>query len=198
MTDRRVIGDERFGRVLDTLKDAPELTVQLRDRGAPDRETLAWAVRARGALDAPIPLYIHRRFDLSLAAGAQGVHLPSDGLPANRVRAITPRGFRIGVSTHSAREAADAIEEGADLVVVGPIFATPSKAGMGEPLGPQALSGLPRSDEHGREVFAIGGISESNLAQLARWRDRITGIAGIRLFQESADPGAVARRIAAQ
>ncbi|HXM76277.1 MAG TPA: thiamine phosphate synthase, partial [Thermoanaerobaculia bacterium] len=98
----------------------------------------------------------------------------------------------------SAREAVDAIASGADLVVIGPIFATPSKAALGAPLGPDALADLPRADEHGRDVLAIGGVSEANLAELAPWRDRITGVAGIRLFQESDDPASVVRRIAAQ
>jgi thiamine-phosphate pyrophosphorylase len=198
VTDRRAVGDERFARVLASLRGAPSLSVLLREKEDSDRETIALASQARAALGPEVPLYVHRRFDLALAAGAEGVHLPSKGLPPERVRANTPRGFRIGVSTHSAREAVDAIASGADLVVIGPIFATPSKAGLGPPLGPDALADLLRADEHGRDVLAIGGVSEANLAQLAPWRDRITGVAGIRLFQESDDPASVVRRIAAQ
>ena len=198
MTDRRAVGDERFVRVLASLRGAASLSVLLREKEDSDLDTIARASQIRAALGPEVALSIHRRFDLALAAGAEGVHLPSKGLPPERVRANTPRGFRIGVSTHSAREAVDAIASGADLVVLGPIFATPSKAGLGAPLGPDALADLPRVDEHGRDVLAIGGVSEANLAELAPWRNRITGIAGIRLFQESDDPASVVRRIAAQ
>ncbi|MCA1582382.1 MAG: thiamine phosphate synthase [Acidobacteria bacterium] len=196
VTDRPAVSDERFEAVLESLAGAPLLTVQLREKGASDRQTIAWAAAARRALGPDVALYVNRRFDLALASGAEGVHLPSDGLPLPRVRANTPRGFRVGVSTHSAAEAAEAISGGADLVVIGPVFSTPAKAPLGDPLGPEALRDLPPAREHGSDVFAIGGISEENVALLEPYRDRISGVAGIRLFQDAPDPGAVARRIA--
>jgi thiamine-phosphate pyrophosphorylase len=199
VTDRASVGDERWMEVLDSLASRDSsgvLTVQLREKRATDRETVALAARARQALG-PVPLYVNRRFDVALAAGADGVHLPSDGLPVTRVRANTPRGFRVGVSTHSAAEVERAIEDGADLIVFGPLFATPSKEGMGEPFGPAALGELPPVSEHGSDVYAIGGISEDRIDELLPWRDRIAGVAGIRLFQDSADPGGVVTRIAA-
>ncbi|MDQ2871273.1 MAG: thiamine phosphate synthase [Acidobacteriota bacterium] len=196
VTDRRAMSDARFEGVLQSLTEAPLLTVQLREKGTPDRQTLAWAAAARRTLGSGVALYVNRRFDLALAAGAEGVHLPSDGLPLARVRANTPRGFRVGISTHSAAEAEEAISGGADLVVIGPLFSTPSKAALGEPLGPEALADLPPAQEHRSDVFAIGGISEENLDLLEPYRNRISGVAGIRLFQDALDPGAVARRIA--
>ena len=198
VTDRRALTDERFLEVLDSLSGADSLTVQLREKETPDREILAWAATARRALGPGVPLYLNRRFDLALASGVEGVHLPSDGLPPARVRSNTPRGFRIGVSTHSTVEAAKAISAGADLVVLGPIFSTPSKISLGEPLGPSALRDLPPAADTATEVFAIGGISEQNLERLEPYRDRLSGVAGIRIFQESPDPGALARRIAAR
>lgn len=199
VTDRAAVGDERWVAILESLRsaDPATLTVQLREKASTDRETIALAVRTRGALGPVVALYVNRRFDVALAAGADGVHLPSDGLPVPRVRANTPRGFRVGVSAHSPAEVDRAIEEGADLVMFGPIFATPSKTGLGEPLGPGALGKLPPSDEHEADVYAIGGISEDRFEELLPFRNRIDGVAGIRLFQDAADPGAVVRRIAA-
>ncbi len=198
VTDRQALPGERFLEVLDSLSGAPSLTVQLREKAMPDRVILSWAAAARQALGPDVPLYLNRRFDLALACGAEGVHLPSDGVPPARVRSNTPRGFRVGVSTHSASGASEAIEGGADLVVVGPIFSTPSKVSLGAPLGPSALRDLPPAADALTEVFAIGGISEQNLELLEPYRDRLAGVAGIRLFQESSDPGALARRIAAR
>jgi thiamine-phosphate pyrophosphorylase len=197
VTDRASLGEERFFEILEELSGAP-LTVELRERGAEDREILRLAVAARGRLGASVPLTVNRRFDIALAAGADGVHLPADGLPLARVRAHTPRGFRIGVSTHSAAEARAAIAAGADLVVIGPIFDTPSKRAYGAPLGIAELEGLPPRDTHGADVFAIGGISEGNLEALEPYRDRISGVAAIRLFQESPGPRATAERLAAR
>jgi thiamine-phosphate pyrophosphorylase len=200
VTDRGAVGDEHFERVLAGLASRAVggvLRVELREKETGDREVVAWAARAREILGPSVPLYVNRRFDLALAAGADGVHLPSDGLPVPRVRANTPRGFRIGVSTHAASEAAAAIDDGADLVVIGPIFPTPSKEGLGVPLGPEVLGALPPSESHAAEVFAIGGVTEENLEQLLPWRDRIAGVAGIRMFQDAPDPVKVLERIAA-
>jgi thiamine-phosphate pyrophosphorylase len=144
-----------------------------------------------------VPVFVNGRFDLALAAAAHGVHLPVDGLPLPRVRVRTPRGFRIGASAHSPADAARAISEGADLVVIGPIFDTPSKRAYGPPLGTAALAELPSRGSHPADVFAIGGIDESNVGELARFSDRISGVAAIRTVQEAFDPRSVVERMTA-
>ena len=194
VTDRGALGEERLLEVLEALAGS-SVAVELREKDAPDREVLRLAAAARARLGPDIPLSINRRFDIALAAGASGVHLPADGLPLARVRAQTPRGFRIGVSTHSAAEARAAIAGGADVVVIGPIFDTPSKRAYGPPLGPGALRDLPELVSHESDVFAIGGIDEDKLGALDTYRDRISGVAAIRLFQESPRPRDVAERI---
>jgi thiamine-phosphate pyrophosphorylase len=196
VTDRRAAGDARLRETLAALSGAPGLSVQLREKDTADRDTLAWARLARKTLGAAVPLYVNGRFDIALSAGADGVHLPASGLPPARVRAAAPRDFRIGVSTHSAGEARKAIEGRADLVFLGPVFDTPSKRAYGAPLGTRVLGELPPLAEHACEVYAIGGISLENSGQLEPYRDRISGIAGIRLFQESPDPRGIVERIA--
>ena len=196
VTDRGAIGEDAFWGLLDRLRSAPSLTVQLREKTISDRDVIAAAARARKSLGDAVPLFVNRRWDIALAAGADGVHLPAEGLPLRRVKASTPRGFRVGASTHSAVEAIAAIAEGADLVVIGPIFQTPSKLAMGSPLGTEELAKLPSASEHGSEVYAIGGIDASLLERLAAYGDRIAGVAGIRLFQEARDPRGIVARVA--
>ena len=198
VTDREAIGGERLDAILSALRGAPGVTVLLREAPPEDRERLARARDARTRLGEAVPLLVHRRFDVAIAAGADGVHLPSDGLPVARVRAHAPRGFRVGVSTHAAAEAGRAIDHGADLVVIGPIFDTPSKRRYGPPLGPAALADLPPKASHGAEVYAIGGVDETTMDALAPYADRISGVAAIRLFQESADPRALVERLTAR
>lgn len=197
VTDRAAIGDARFDRLLAALRGAPGLAVELREKGEGDRDTLRRAESARESLGPDVPLLVNGRLDVALAAGASGVHLPADGLPLGRVRTASPRGFLVGVSTHSPAEAVAAIEGGADVVVIGPIFETPSKRSFGAPLGTGALQALPAREGHASDVYAIGGIGESEIDQLASYLDRIAGVAAVRLFQESSDPRAVVESIGA-
>jgi thiamine-phosphate pyrophosphorylase len=115
--------------------------------------SLAEAVRPLGA-----PLFINDRFDLALAIGAAGVHLPANGLQAKPARRAVGDRLLIGASTHSVSEARMAAAGGADYVAFGPVFATPSKATYGEPLGLERLvdvvTALPIP------VFAVGGVDE--------------------------------------
>lgn len=197
VSDRAAIGDDRFESVLEGLGGGPGVAVQIREKSATDREILQWTRSARARLGPSVPLFVNRRFDIALAAAANGVHLPADGLPVSRVRAGSPRGFLIGVSTHSPEEAARAVETGADLVVLGPIFETPSKMPFGRPLGIEALAALPTRETRGGDVYAIGGIDESRLPALARFADRISGVAAVRMVQEATDLRAVLDRVAA-
>ncbi len=188
VTDRTAVGDRRLEDLLALLSGVEDLSVQLRERDLSDRELLARTRRAREILGRRTPLSVNRRFDVALAAGADGVHLPASGLPLRRVKANTPRGFRVGASTHSAAQAIAAIEEGADVVVLGPIFETPSKRAFGKPLGPASLSDLPPASSHSAEVYAIGGIEAGNVGELLLYRDRLAGVAAVRLFQAAGDP----------
>jgi thiamine-phosphate pyrophosphorylase len=73
-------------------------------------------------------LLVNDRADIARAAGADGVHLTSQSLPANVVRKMFGPEFVIGVSTHSFEEARAAQAAGADFVVFGPVFRNRVKA----------------------------------------------------------------------
>jgi thiamine-phosphate pyrophosphorylase len=195
VTDRAAVGEQRFRTILERLTARPPSTLELRERTMPDRELAALARSVRALFPPPTILFVNRRFDVALACGADGVHLPSDGLPLEAVRQAVPRGFRIGVSTHSPEEARMGIETGADLVVLGPIFDTPSKRGFGPPLGPAVFGKLPPAAETGVPVYAIGGIDARTVPRLLPFTSRITGVAAIRWVQEAADPAEIVRMV---
>jgi thiamine-phosphate pyrophosphorylase len=115
------------------------------------------------------------------------------GLPVGPVRRETPRGFLVGKSTHSAADARAAAAEGADLVLLGPIFPTPSKPKS--PLTPSVLDAMGPPFPDPAELFLIGGIDRDGMDALRSSRDRFSGFAAIRLFEDSADPGAVVREV---
>ena len=127
-------------------------------------------------------LLVNDRADIARAAGADGVHLTSQSLPAVVVRETCGPDFLIGVSTHSREEAIAARGAGADFVVFGPVFETESKRVFGEPQGLEGLRAVAKA-LIGFPVVAIGGISLENVA--ACFHAGARGIAAIRLFSEA-------------
>jgi thiamine-phosphate pyrophosphorylase len=124
---------------------------------------------------------VNDRVDIARAAGADGVHLTAQSLPADVVRDICGPDFLIGVSTHSLAEARAAQAAGADLVVFGPIFETESKRAFGEPQGLAKLREV--TSELGEfPVLAIGGITRENSASCLD--AGASGFAAIRMFEE--------------
>jgi thiamine-phosphate pyrophosphorylase len=129
-------------------------------------------------------LLVNDRADIALAAGADGVHLTARSLDPLVVRNISPRGFLIGVSTHTLEEARAASASDADFAVFGPVFDTPSKQAYGAPLGLAAL----REATHAVAPFpilALGGITRASIPQVMAAGAR--GVAAIRLFGDESE-----------
>ena len=81
----------------------------------------------------------------------------------------------IGASVHSEREAREAVADGADFVVFGPIYDTPSKRRYGRPQGLAALGRVAANVD--RPVIGIGGITPE------RVRDVVAqGAAGVAVI----------------
>ena len=140
--------------------------VQVRMKSSPAGVILA-AAREIVALAAGRALVIvNDRADLALLAGADGVHVGNDDLPAAEARRIVGPGLLVGRSTRTLAEAREAIVQGADHVGFGPMFATRTKSIAAEPRGLGALrevaSGL------GAPVVAIGGITLETIGEVAR------------------------------
>ena len=112
-------------------------------------------------------LIVNRRLELAKEIGADGVHLGARGPGiAGGAREKLGAAVLIGYSAHGVAEGLRALGAGADYVTLSPIFATPSKAGIFEPLGLEPLAELARQAP-GR-VIALGGISEENIEAVLR------------------------------
>jgi thiamine-phosphate pyrophosphorylase len=142
------------------------------------REAIA-AGRPHGAR-----VLVNDRLDVALAAGADGVHLRVSSLSAAEVKTLVTRqglnNFLIGASTHSIAEAKAAEAGGADFIICGPVYETPSKLPFGLPLGLSCLAEVCRAVS--LPVLAIGGMT------LANFREPLqcgaAGIAAISLFSD--------------
>jgi len=132
-------------------------------------------------------LVVNDRLDVALAAGADGVHLRGDSMPAPRVRRIVPRGFLIGRSVHTVAEAAGAASAGGvDYLIFGTTFSTASKPGK-PGAGIDALAAVVAATP--LPVLAVGGVTLNRLADVAS--SGAAGFAAIGLFAGDARTQAV-------
>jgi len=162
--------------------------VQIRERDLTARALLELTKAAIAEAGSKTRVIVNDRLDVALAAGAAGLHLRGDSIPASvAVRWLNesgaPADFLVGVSCHSREDAIKAEAAGANYVFFGPVFDTPAKRKFGVPQGIAKLADVCRSVRI--PVIAIGGIDESNAAECLR--AGAAGIAAIRTFQEKAE-----------
>jgi thiamine-phosphate pyrophosphorylase len=153
--------------------------IQIREKDFATRElseftrTVISIVRPYGT-----KILINDRLDIALATGADGVHLRANSLPVAEVRRCVAADFLVAASTHSLAEAQTAASEGADFIVCGPVYDTPSKRAYGAPLGITSFAEICRTINI--PVFALGGIKLENFHTTLA--SGAAGIAAIGLF----------------
>ena len=192
VTDRTRTGGRPLPEVVEAAVRGGVDAVQLREKDLPAGALfeLARELRRRCTRHG-VRLLINDRIDVALAVGADGVHLPVDSFAAGDARALVGPGRLIGVSTHSLEQAQRASAAGADFVVFGPVFATPSKRPFGPPLGLEALAQA--AGAVSVPVFAIGGVTAARADAVCRHGAH--GIAAIAAVLEATDPTAAARAL---
>ena len=169
--------------------------VQLRAKHATDRQALDWAGEIRALTAAAACLFfVNDRFDLALAADADGVHLGQGDLPPALLPDDARRRLLVGRSTHTLDQARAARDETVDYLAFGPIFDTDSVTSEYSARGLEQLAEVVREAD-GRPVIAIGGIGVGIAGQIAA-----TGAAGAAVISAVAaadDPEAAVRGLVA-
>jgi len=164
--------------------------IQLREKDLPTGELLALAIRLREVTRGRALLVINDRLDVAMAAGADGVHLPENGLPVAIARWLLGQHTLIGRSVHSEEAAAEAEQAGADYVQLGTIYATESKPDA-KPAGPDLVRKV--SGAVGIPVLAVGGVRAENAADVIE--AGASGASVISAIEAAADPQAAARQL---
>ncbi len=194
VTDRTLCRDRDLIGAVAACLEAGLPAVQVREKDLPALELvrLCRALRGltaeRGAL-----LVVNDRVDVALAAGADAVQRTSTSLPIEDIRLVAGKRLRIGASVHSLEEARAAEAAGADWVVFGPIYDTPSKRRYGPPQGLAALARVAAAVR--LPVIAIGGITPELVPEVRARGAR--GVAVISAILAAADPAAATRRLLA-
>lgn len=167
--------------------------IQLRHKTLPRGELLELARKLRDVTSAAgVPFIVNDHVDIALIAGADGAHLGPDDLSMRSARRLAPQGFLIGASASYPDAAREAVDASADYIGCGPAFSTPVKKEKSV-IGVAGVVTVTRAVRV--PVFAIGGIDESNAAQLTGLGVRRVCV--IRAVADAPDPEAAARRLRA-
>jgi thiamine-phosphate pyrophosphorylase len=195
ITDRRaflrsaeITHDDLPRLQLEAIAKAAQAGCQLIQIREKDMSAKALGAFTRAAVELAGPhgarVLVNDRLDVAMAAGADGVHLRASSIPVREVRAVAAQqglhDFLIGVSTHSIAEARLAEDGGADFIVCGPVYDTPSKRAYGAPIGLDVFAEI--LSEVKIPVLALGGINLSNYREPLR--RGAAGIAAIGLFTD--------------
>ncbi|HEU4829508.1 MAG TPA: thiamine phosphate synthase [Gemmatimonadales bacterium] len=162
------------------------VALHARDRAATAADLAALADRfVTLTLPAEASTIVSGRPDIARAVGAQGVQLAAGDLAPRDIRAAFGE-LRLGRSVHSLSEARAAVDEGADYLLLGSVFATTSHPDRA-PIGIEVVRSV---SALGVPVIAIGGITPQHARVL---RDAgAYGVAAIRALWHAEDPARAA------
>jgi thiamine-phosphate pyrophosphorylase len=191
VTDRALArGGDLVGAVAECLAAGlPAVQVREKDLGALPLAALCRRLgdltRGTGAL-----LVVNDRVDVALAVGAGAVQRTGTSLEIADIRALAGARLRIAASVHSTDEAVKAESEGADWVVFGPVYDTPSKRRYGAPQGLARLGDTVRALRI--PVVAIGGITPERVGEVIE--SGAHGVSVISAILAAASPADATRR----
>ena len=154
--------------------------IQLRAKRLSDRELCARAESClRITTDAGAVLWINDRADVAAMLGAPALHLGQDDLPPEAARMVVGEATWIGRSTHGEEQiAAAAADPEVDVVAVGPVYPTRTKARPDPVVGLELVRRGRASTE--KPLVAIGGITAATaLEVLAAGADTVAVAAAV-------------------
>ncbi len=166
--------------------------IQLRHKSLARGELLALARRMRVLITSAL-FIVNDHADIALLSAADGVHLGPDDLSIASARRVAGDRLMIGASASTADGARSAVAAGADYIGCGATFVTPIKSEK-KVIGPAGVAAVVKSVPS-TPVFAIGGIDESNLAQLTA--AGVSRACVIRAVGDAKDPEQATRRLRA-
>ncbi len=167
VTDRHQTNGRPLVPLLQRVLTAGAPAIQLRERDLSARELVTLAREAQAVTASRrSQLLINDRIDVALALEGVGVHLRSNSLPVSVARQLLGAQRLLGISVHAVEEAVVGESQGADYIVLGPIYETPSKQMFGPPLGIHTLEKACRLVRI--PIVGIGGVTAARAREMRR------------------------------
>lgn len=191
VTDRNLAGgpDALVDAVAQAVDNGVNL-VQMREKDLPDAVQLTLAQRLREVTNGKALLFVNDSVSIAEASGADGVQLTENSRSIASAHARMARPLLVGRSVHGVEAAREAAAQGADLLVVGTVYDSPTHPGQ-----PPAGVGLVGwCAKPGVPVIGIGGVNAQNAG--AVMQAGASGVAVISAILGSASPGEAAARLA--
>ena len=138
--------------------------LQLREKHMTEQALISEAKRIGEITRAyGVPLIINDNFRAAAESGADGVHVGSEDMPVDEIRAMVGDNFIIGATAKTPAQALAAAKSGADYLGVGAVFPSPTKT-----------TAIRITSAQLREIcgsvqipaVAIGGITAENLHEI--------------------------------
>lgn len=191
-----VLTDTRDGRdalaVVAAALSAGAPVVQVRSKDGTDRQLFDLAARVvelcrpTGAL-----CLVDDRVDVALAVGAGGTHLGAHDLPLAAARRLAGPDHVLGGTAREPVLAQALVADGATYLGVGPAYATATKDGLPDALGPAGVQAVARAVDV--PVVAIGGVTVDRVPELRAAGAH--GVAVVAALSDAADPAAATRAL---
>ena len=188
VTDRRLCRGRELEQVVEAAVEGGCGMVQLREKDLKAGKLLDLAVRLRSITSGRALLIVNDRVDVALAAGADGVQLPEDGLPVEAARQVGGN-MLVGRSVHSVAGGVQAVGGGGRFPGCGQRVCHGIASRGRSPQGLGLISGLAGTVD--APVIGIGGIDGGNVESVVR--SGASGVAVIRAISESESPEQAAR-----
>ena len=165
VTDDGVLDREDFqARALEVLEAGGPLAFHLRGPHATGRRLVELARALKDpAASSGATLLVNDRVDVALCLGLDGAHLGRRSLAPAEARALLGPDRLVGASVHNVGEAAEAAQGGADFLIVGALWATPSHPGE-TPAGPELLRDVGTAVP--TPLLGIGGATPTRVTQI--------------------------------
>jgi thiamine-phosphate pyrophosphorylase len=140
-----------------------------------------------------VRLIVNDRPDIAAMAGAGGVHVGQDDMPADEARRICGLDLWVGVSTHNLDQVREANLTSADYIAVGPIFATSTKEKPDPIVGTAFIREARKLTR--KPIVAIGGITLAHAGEV--FAAGASSVAVARDILLASDPSARAKEFLA-